>query len=310
MNLIPPATEENSPYIQLLIIASYALIGLIIGSLLSIAVLYGMYGAEVFHNTEALTGGDPAFATGLKLSQLLTTVITFIAPPILLARAEKTRLTNFYEFKRPSASLLFLVLLIMVCSAPFVEWVGLVNQKMVLPGFLKPMESWMRGKEDEAMKMTILLLNIRNIGDFIINLIIIGLLPGIGEELLFRGAVQRSFYRMYHNPHVAIWFSAFIFSAIHLQFFGFFPRMFLGAMFGYIYLWTGSLWYAMFAHFLNNGYAVCQAWYLQLHHIPLDKADNTSNFPWYGYIISLILSIFLLKYLKDKTHHHHGEQLD
>lgn len=181
---------------------------------------------------------------------------------------------------------------------------------MILPDFLKPLENWMREKENEAMKMTVLLLTIKNAGDFIVNLVVIGLLPGVGEELLFRGAVQRSFYRMYQNPHLAIWLSSFIFSAIHLQFFGFFPRMILGAMFGYIYLWTGSLWYAMFAHFLNNGYAVCQAWYFQLHHIPIDKADNSLNFPWYGYIISLILSIFLIKYLKDKTNHYHGEQLD
>jgi len=268
------------------------------------------YGMEVFHNREALTGGDPAFAAGLKFSQLLTTVFTFIAPPVLLARVEKTKITKFYGLKKPKIYFLFLVLLLMICSMPLMEWMELANQKMALPGFLKPLENWMRDKEDEAMKMTILLLNIRNIGDFLINLVIIGLLPAIGEELLFRGAVQRSFYKMYDNPHIAIWLSAFIFSAIHLQFFGFFPRMFLGAAFGYIYLWTGSIWYAMFAHFLNNGYAVCQAWYFQLHHIPLDKADNSSNFPWYGYVISLILSIFLLKYLKDKTTAGHGKQLD
>lgn len=147
-------------------------------------------------------------------------------------------------------------------------------------------------------------------GDFFFNILVIALLPAIAEELLFRGAVQRSFNRMFNNPHVAIWLAAFIFSAIHVQFFGFFPRMLLGAAFGYIYLWTGSIWYAMFAHFLNNAAAVCQAWYDQVHHIPLEQADNSSNFPWYGYVISLILTIFLFKYLKDKTTPHHGKQLD
>ncbi len=310
MNFTPPVQEENNAYLQLLIIAGYALIGLIIGSVLSLAVLLGMYGMGVFHNTEALTGGDPAFAAGLKISQLLTTIFTFIAPPVLLARGERTRLDRFYNFKKPEFSLLLLVFIFMVCSMPVMEWIALANQKMSFPGFLKPIENWMKGKEDEAMKMTLLLLTIHNLGDFLVNIFIIALLPGVAEELLFRGAVQRSFYRMFNNPHVAIWASAFIFSAIHVQFFGFFPRMFLGAAFGYIYLWTGSLWYAMFAHFLNNGYAVCQAWYLQAHHIPLTEADNSSNFPWYGYVISLILSIFLLKYLKDKTTQRNGEQLD
>jgi membrane protease YdiL (CAAX protease family) len=310
MNLIPASREENSPYYQLLIIAGYALIGLILGSLLSFAALIGLYGTSIFSNTAALSGGDPAFATGLKISQLLTTVFTFVAPPVLLAATEKTKVKDFYNFKRPAAAMFLLVFIFMICSIPLMEWIALINQKMVLPGPLKAVDNWMREKENEAMKMTYLLLRIQNFGDFLINIGLIALLPGIAEELLFRGAVQRAFYRMYKNPHVAIWLSAFIFSAIHIQFFGFFPRMILGAAFGYIYLWTGSLWYAMFAHFLNNAFSVCQAWYLQAHHIPLEQADNSSNFPWYGYVISLILSIFLLKYIKDKTTQHNGEQLD
>ena len=310
MNFIPEEREENSAYSQLLIIALYALIGLIFGTILSIIVLILMYGSGIMHNGAALSGGDPAFASGLKISQVFTTVFTFIAPPVLLARREKIKIDSFYHFKKPTVYLFFIVLVIMICSAPLMECLALANQKMILPDFLKSIENWMREKEDAAMKMTLLLLRIDNAGDFIINLLVIALLPAIAEELLFRGAVQRSFNRMFNNPHIAIWITAFIFSAIHVQFFGFFPRMLLGAAFGYIYLWTGSLWYAMFAHFLNNAFAVCQAWYFQLHHIPLDQADNSSNFPWYGYVISVILTIFLLKYLKDQTKQGNGEQLD
>lgn len=310
MNLIPASREENSPYYQLLIITGYVFLGLVTGILLSGAVLIMMAGTNSLGQDAALSAENPAYVTALKIAQLLTTVFTFIVPAILFAVTEKTKLSQFYNFKRPTALVLSLVFIFMVCSIPAMEWIALINQKMVLPGFLKPVEAWMREKEDEAMKMTYLLLRIRNAGDFMADLGLIALLPGVAEELLFRGALQRSFYRMYKNPHVAIWVSAFIFSAIHVQFFGFFPRMILGAAFGYIYLWTGSLWYAMFAHFLNNAFSVCQAWYLQAHHIPLEQADNSSNFPWYGYVISLILSIFLLKYIKDKTTQHNGEQLD
>lgn len=310
MNLIPASREENSPYYQLLIITGYVFLGLVTGILLSAAVLLLMVGANALGQGAALSAENPAYVTALKISQLLTTVFTFIAPAILFAATEKTKISRFYNFKKPTALIFFLVFIFMVCTIPAMEWIALLNQKMTLPGFLKPVEAWMREKEDEAMKMTYLLLKIRNAGDFLVDLGLIALLPGIAEELLFRGALQRSFYRMYKNPHVAIWVSAFIFSAIHVQFFGFFPRMILGAAFGYIYLWTGSLWYAMFAHFLNNAFSVCQAWYLQAHHIPLEQSDNSSNFPWYGYVISLILSIFLLKYIKDKTTQHNGKQLD
>ncbi|MBB6273637.1 hypothetical protein HDF26_004097 [Pedobacter cryoconitis] len=309
MNSIYNETEEKDAYIQLLMILCYTILGLVIGSVLSIGAIVGVYGTDGLGNAAVLSSGDPVSAAVLKISQVLTTGCMFILPPLMLAWTEKIKISNFYGFIKPKASLLLLVFLIMVCSMPLMESIGLANQKMTLPEFLKPVENWMRNKEDEAMKMTILLLKTRNGFDFFINILVIALLPAIGEELMFRGGVQRSFTRMFKNPHVAIWISAFIFSAIHLQFFGFFPRLFLGAAFGYIYLWTGSLWYAMLAHFMNNAYAVSVAWYLQKHNIPLAEADNSSNFPWYGYVISLILSIFLFKYLKNKTTANHGEQL-
>jgi uncharacterized protein len=58
------------------------------------------------------------------------------------------------------------------------------------------------------------------------------------------------------NIHVSIWFAAILFSAIHFQFFGFVPRMLLGALFGYIYYWSGNLTLAILAHFVNNGVSV------------------------------------------------------
>lgn len=307
MNFNSEKPEENSAYVQLLILCGYVLLGTIAGAILGIGAMVGLYGMESLQNLTMAGGTDLSYLTGLRIAQTLTTLFMFLLPPLLLAATERIKTTEFYGLKIPPLQLLFLVFLIMMCALPVMEWVALANQKMVLPDFLKPVEEWMRRKEDEAMKMTVLLLTMRQVWDFIINILMIAMLPAIAEELLFRGGVQRSFLRMFGNPHVAIWLSAFIFSAIHMQFYGFFPRMFLGAAFGYMYLWTGSLWCSMFAHFLNNGYAVCVAWYLQLHHIPLSEADNSSNFKWYGYIISLILTTILFLYLKQRTN---GKQLD
>ncbi|WP_442589636.1 lysostaphin resistance A-like protein [Pedobacter sp. AW31-3R] len=307
MNFNSEKPEENSAYVQLLILCGYVLLGTIAGAILGIGAMVGLYGMESLQNLTMAGGTDLSYLTGLRIAQTLTTLFMFLLPPLLLAATERIKTTEFYGLKVPSLQLLFLVFLIMMCALPVMEWVALANQKMVFPDFLKPVEEWMRRKEDEAMKMTVLLLTMRQVWDFIINILMIAMLPAIAEELLFRGGVQRSFLRMFGNPHVAIWLSAFIFSAIHMQFYGFFPRMFLGAAFGYMYLWTGSLWCSMFAHFLNNGYAVCVAWYLQLHHMPLSEADNSSNFKWYGYIISLILTTILFLYLKQRTN---GKQLD
>ncbi|MOA49826.1 CAAX amino terminal protease self- immunity [compost metagenome] len=86
-----------------------------------------------------------------------------------------------------------------------------------------------------------------------------------------------------------------------MQFYGFLPRLCLGAAFGYLYFWSGSLWYAIFAHFINNAYAVCAAWYMQKNNIPLSEADKTLNIAWYGYIVSAILTFLLFRYFKTKT---------
>lgn len=307
MNFPLNVKPEKSAYIQLLMLAVYALIGVFAFTIIAFGILYGMYGLKIFA-PGILMGGNPEYLNGLKILQICTSIGLFLAPPFFLSLKNGRRFQDFYRFEKPRAKWLLLILLIMICSMPFMEWTAMMNQRMVLPEFLKPVEDWMREKEDAAMKMTIILLKIDHIGDFILNLFMIALLPAIAEELMFRGAVQRSFKRMFGNPHVAIWLAAFVFSAIHVQFFGFVPRLLLGAAFGYIYYWTGNLWYAMLAHFLNNAYAVCVAWYLQVHHLPLEDGDNTFHFKWYGYVLSLVLTIFLLLYFKKETAH--GKQLD
>ncbi len=307
MNFQYPEKHEKSAYIQLLILCSYALAGLIFCSVIGFIVLYVMYGQTVLTDPAALASGDPKYLSGLKIFQILSSIGLFLAPPLLLALTERRKITDFYDFKKPQPSLTALLILLMVASMPFMEWTALWNQQMHFPDFLKPLEGWMKAKEAEAMRLTVVLLTVNDFWDFLINLFMIALLPAVAEELMFRGGVQRSFNRMFGNPHVAIWLSAFIFSCIHMQFYGFLPRLLLGAGFGYIYHWSGSLWYAMLAHFLNNGFAVAMAWYLQLNNLPLNVAEKTFNFEWYGYVISLILMAIILMKFKQNTRY--GKQL-
>ncbi|SDM77460.1 CPBP family intramembrane glutamic endopeptidase [Pedobacter antarcticus] len=300
MNFIPDERLEKSPYIQLLMLTSFALLGMVLSSVITIGLLYTLYGGNAF---AAMQGGGEEielYIGAIKLSQAFTTIFLFLVPPLLLARLEHIKISELIGLEKPGARGLLIVAALMACSMPVIEWLALWNQQMVLPEWLKPIEEWMRAKEDEATRLTLAFLKVNNVGDYFINLVVIALLPAIGEEFLFRGAIQRSFKRMFANPHIAIWVAAFIFSAIHMQFFGFLPRLLLGAMFGYIYWWTGSIWYAVFAHFLNNGYAVTMAWYMQVKHLPIENADNNFNFKWYGYLISLLLTVICLMVLKNK----------
>jgi membrane protease YdiL (CAAX protease family) len=99
-------------------------------------------------------------------------------------------------------------------------------------------------------------LQTENIGGLLINIFMVALIPALGEEFLFRGMIQRILYEWFRNKHLAIWIAALLFSLMHYQFLGLFPRVLLGALFGYLFVWTGSIWMAVLAHFINNGVAV------------------------------------------------------
>lgn len=301
MNFVTPNKEEINPFLQLLLLLFYAVTGGVVFGIIAIVIVLLMYGLGIVSNLDMLLAGDTKYIAGFKVIQILSSIGTFILPPIALALTERKKVTEFYLFKQPKFLLIVLVLAIMILSMPFMEWTVIWNQKMVLPDFLHKIEQWMKEKEAIAMKMTIQLITVRSNFDFIVNLFMIAVIPAIGEELMFRGGVQRSLNRAFENPHLAIWLSAIIFSAIHMQFYGFVPRMLLGAGFGYLYYYSGSIWYAMLAHFINNAYAVCAAFYMQKHHMPLDKADEPIGFPWYGYLISAIITIALFKIFKDSA---------
>ena len=301
MNFVTPNKEEINPFLQLLLLLFYGMIGGLVFGMFGMAINFLMYGMDLLHNFNALLTGDAKYLSGLKIIQILSSIGTFILPGIALALTEKQKVNSFYGLKQPKILALMLVLIIMIASMPFMEWTAIWNQKMVLPEFLNGIERWMKEKEDAAMQLTINLLTARSNFDFVVNLFMIAVIPAIGEELMFRGGVQRSLNRAFGNPHVAIWLTAIIFSAIHVQFYGFIPRMLLGAGFGYLYYFSGSLWYAIVAHFINNAYAVCAAFYMQKHNMPLNNADEPIGFPWYGYLISAIITIALFQIFKNNT---------
>ncbi|MFD2035142.1 CPBP family intramembrane glutamic endopeptidase [Belliella marina] len=146
--------------------------------------------------------------------------------------------------------LLMIILLAggMMFNALLIDW----NSNIVLPEFLSSFENWAKEKEDQAMAITKYITDFDNHSQFLVGILVVGVLAGLGEEFLFRGVLQPKFQQYTGNAHVGIWLAAFVFSAIHFQFYGFFPRMLLGAIFGYLYLYSGSLIYPILAHILNN----------------------------------------------------------
>lgn len=301
MNPEIPDRKELGPFAQILHLIGFAILGAIVFTLLAGVIIYFLYGSSSAISLGSITNGSPKNIDALKILQIFSSIGMFIFPPILLAYYIRRKPKDLFGLYQPKAMLLGITLLIMIASMPLMEWSAVWNQKMVLPEFLKGVERWMRAQEDATAKLTIELLTVRSVWDFGVNLIMIAVLPAIGEELMFRGGLQKAISKMFANPHVAIWLTAIIFSAIHMQFYGFIPRMLLGAGFGYLYFYSGNLWYAIVGHFLNNGFAVCATYYMQLHHIPLEKADEPVGFGWYGYLLSAIITIALFTYFKYNT---------
>ncbi|MEO5906122.1 MAG: type II CAAX endopeptidase family protein [Saprospiraceae bacterium] len=151
--------------------------------------------------------------------------------------------------KWPSFMLAFFGIVFLMASYPLVNLSFLLNESIPLP-------SWASDFENQAAETLKAILVMDTPGIFIINLLLIAILPGIGEELLFRGIIQKNISGLLRNPIAAIWISAFIFSAIHMQFEGFLPRVVLGATLGYLYHWSKNLWVPIIAHAFNNGIQV------------------------------------------------------
>ena len=199
-------------------------------------------------------GGD----TGMKLGQGISSIFMFVVPPIVyyfITRKEHQMKDLGFRKLSPPWWLILIGALLMFISLPVSNLLTEWNESMKLGGALQMLEDMLKTLEQTAADLTERMLNVNTIGGLLFNLVIIALIPAVGEELTFRGVLQQGLTRRM-NPHVAIILSAAIFSFIHFQFYGFLTRMFLGMLLGYMFYITGSLWTSILMHFLNNGSAV------------------------------------------------------
>jgi membrane protease YdiL (CAAX protease family) len=253
-------TELNkSPFLQFILLLCLCLISVVVFSIIGGVLAAAIYG---FNPSNINNLGDPSIIEGMKLFQLFSAIGLFIVPPLvygLLVSKNLFEALGLNSFSKPAS--FFLVALLMVVVTPFLSWVIELNASMILPDFLSSIEEWMKASESKAESLTKAFLTFDGLGSLIYIMIIVAVIPAIGEELLFRGVLQKIMTRWVKNPHTGIWITAFLFSALHMQFFGFFPRMLLGALFGYLFLWSKSLWLPILGHFINNGTVVLASYF-------------------------------------------------
>ena len=231
--------------------------------------------------------------------QAISHLFTFLIPSLAYWQwSEKHHVVRFLHKSLPSVSLLILTLLLVVVFMPFNTWIIDWNSHLQFPNGLSQLETWMRTKEDELGNLTRFLTRFDSLPRLVVALVVIAIIPAVGEEVLFRGIIQRKIYNKTGEMHAAIWLSAALFSAIHLQFYGFVPRLLLGAMFGYLYAWSRNLWTAIFAHFINNGFTVLMLFLSYRGIVDVDLENTKSSVPLAGAALSLLITMGLLLYLK------------
>lgn len=300
----PHRPPERSALASLLLLVGSVLLGMTTGALLATGVAYlvgSLTGNGSMPNLTKLLTNPTAYPgawTTIMVVQAVSHVCTFLLPALFFWSVfEKQRWQDFTV--RPLgqvgglAAVIVLVIAFMPLNGLIIEW----NQGLDLPDTLAPIERWMRAKEDELGELTKYLTKFSMPGQLLLALLVIAVLPAIGEEVLFRGVLQRRFGEWTRNAHVGIWLAAAVFSAIHLQFYGFLPRLLLGALFGYLYLWSGNIWVPILAHFVNNGFTVLMVYLRQRQMVSIDIED-TQAVPVSAALLSLLFCLGLLYYFR------------
>lgn len=250
---------------------------------------------------------DPENIRLLKYFQLVQSFGLFIVPPFLLAYAYYKKPASYLFLNaRPYLLVILLILLTIVGMSPFINYLADFNSKLSLPSWLEGIENWMIQTEKSAEQLTESFLEVSSIPGFLFNILLIAILPAIGEELVFRGILQRLLSDLFRSSHIGIFLSAILFSAFHLQFFGFIPRLFLGLYFGYLLFWSGNIWFPITGHFLNNLMAVIYYYLVSTKGIEseLDTIGTTPETLIYvplSIIFLIIMSILTYGYLHKRA---------
>jgi membrane protease YdiL (CAAX protease family) len=297
-----PILESLTPFTRilfaiLLIISSFA-----VTFFLGMAMASPLFGVGMKDILSALSDFEnPVTLKLLKYFQVIQSFGLFIFPSLLAGYFFERSSKRYLYLDKPSKWLIYLLtLVLMLASLPLINWMVSVNDMMKLPEFLRGMEEWMKATEKEAAKLTEAFMQMPTVGSFLFNMLMIAVLPAIGEEFMFRGLIQRLLKEWLGNIHVAILIAALLFSAMHMQFYGFLPRLMLGIVFGYLFYWTGSLWIPIFAHFIQNGLVVTVTYLGQQGIIGGDYENFGSTGNILVILVSLIISAFILYILRKR----------
>ena len=228
---------------------------------------------------------------------------TFLLPALVLQKLEPY--FNYFPVEDKRSWLSYAIAAALLFAfGPIMQLIGEANMTMTLPDSWNKIEVWMRTQEDSMAVLTERIVMVDRWELLLANIVVMAIMPAIAEEYYFRGSLMHMIQRLTKNYHLTVWISAIIFSAIHVQFFGFFPRMILGVFFGYMFVWTQNIWIPIVAHFVNNATVAVLAFVYTRQgktYADLQTYESYSIFVYIGsFMLTILLGMWFYKISKSK----------
>ena len=303
-------SQERDATSGLLVFFGFLCLGFVLASIIQMGMLFWSLMAksdgsldlsELSGSLNSLTKSKSDWWMLILMQGLSATVMFVLTSLVYWFWVEKKKWSDFSSRALPVIAIFVAVFVIQLTSVPFTSYLGSINENIKMPESLSGLETMFKEMEKTAAELTDFLAKSDSIAELIMSILVIGVIAGIGEELVFRGIIQRKLMKGLKNYHLAIWVSAIIFSAIHFQFYGFLPRVVLGALFGYLYVWTGNIWIPIAAHTFNNTLAVLLFHFIHKGKIsPEMEKMESIPFGWVAFssIICVILMFQFYNYQK------------
>jgi membrane protease YdiL (CAAX protease family) len=248
--------QMSSPA-KLMLLLILVLFFMILGSAIAVLLAIPLYDLDLASLYRLIENPDENNIGIIKFFQIVQSVFLFIIPALLAAWLfSKNSFDYLQAGKGASVITLAMVLSSLFLAVPLMNAVTMLNSKLDLPDWMNGLENTVKSMEENAARLTELFLESNSMSDLAVNFLMIAILPALGEEFLFRGVIQRLFSDWTRNKHMGVILAAFLFSFIHFQFYGFIPRFLLGLYFGYLLVWSSSIWVPVAGHLINNGMAV------------------------------------------------------
>ncbi len=294
-----PLLSRKSSFVKLLVLLLIIIGAGLLSFFTGILIALPLYGSGVI---ETMSGGidpaNPEYIGMMKFFQVINQVGIFIIPSILFALLVSRNIARYLSLDSfPRAASIAGTILLVYLMLPAIHALAQVNENLELPDYLQGIENWMKESENAAARLTEAFLSTTSISGLLFNIFMVGILAAVGEELLFRSVLIRLFRNWFGNIHIAVIVSAVFFSAFHLQFYGFLPRLLLGLLFGYLFVWSGSVWLPILAHFINNASAVVVYFLVNRGLIKADADQFGSTDSNLFLIASILISLALILYI-------------